>query len=90
MITKDFIKNVRNVRLAASDSIIAELTDEVEIARWVEYRQQLRDFFVGKPDNFDYENNLIWPRTPQDIDALKERAAAGDAESAAIIARDNL
>lgn len=90
MFTKDFIKHVRNSRLAQSDIIIADLTDEVEIARWAEYRQKLRDFFNDKPDDFDYEHNLVWPRTPNDIDALKEKAAAGDTDAAAIIARDNL
>lgn len=88
-ITKEFQKIVRNNLLVHSDQIISELTDETEINRWKLYRQQLRDFFVDKPADFNYEQ-LTWPRTPTDIDDLKEKAAAGDEIAIQIIQRDNL
>ena len=40
-------------------------------------------------EGFDH-STLILPRTPLDIQALKEKAAAGDEEAAAIVLRDNL
>jgi hypothetical protein len=89
-IDKDFIKKVRNNFLVQSDSIIANITDLKEIERWKLYRQQLRTFFDDKPDNFDYINDLIWPRTPIDIDALLQKAAEGDEEAISIIEKDNL
>lgn len=89
MPTKEFIVKVRNNLLVQSDLAIAELTDQTEIERWKVYRQQLRDFFVDKPDDYDY-TQIIWPRTPKDIDALKEKAAAGDEIAQEIIQRDNL
>jgi len=40
-------------------------------------------------EGFDYAT-IIFPRTPTDIQALKDKAAAGDAEAQAIIKRDGL
>jgi hypothetical protein len=40
-------------------------------------------------EGFDH-STLILPRTPLDIQVLKEKAAAGDEEAAAIVLRDNL
>lgn len=89
MPTKEHNILVRNNLLAESDRIIADITDPVEIERWKLYRQQLRDFFVDKPGDFDY-TKLVWPRTPKDIDALKEKAAQGDTVAQEIIERDGL
>lgn len=91
--TKEFAKFVRNNRLIHSDKVLSTLIDEnaseAEINRWVVYRQQLRDFFIDKPEDYDYEK-LIWPRTPEDIDELKRKAAEGNQEAAQIVQRDNL
>ena len=79
----------RNELLRTSDSKVANCTDPVELARWILYRQQLRDMFKDLPVDYDW-NMLDFPRNPLDIAALKEKAAAGDTEAAAIILRDNL
>lgn len=87
MPTLEHSKIIRNHLLIDSDAIIAELIDPVEIQRWVHYRQLLRDFFVNKPADYDYEK-LIWPKSPRDIDALKQKAQDGDADAQAILARE--
>jgi hypothetical protein len=93
MITKDFIKTVRNNRLKDSDHVIANYIEEgntEEVNRWVEYRNNLRTFFDNIPDDFDYQKDLVWPRTPFDIDALHEKASQGDQEAIEIIQKDGL
>lgn len=79
----------RNEYLKGSDIKVATITDPVELAGWILYRQQLRDMFKDLPVDYDW-NMLVFPRRPTDIAALKEKAAAGDAEAAAIVLRDNL
>lgn len=79
----------RNEFLKESDKIVATITDPTELQGWLTYRQQLRNMFVGLPDDFDW-NEIVFPRTPNDIAELKRKAAAGDEEAAAIILRDNL
>jgi hypothetical protein len=82
-------KFTRNELLKGSDLRVATCTDPVELEAWKLYRQQLRDMFKDLPLDYDW-NMLVFPRRPQDIAALKEKAAAGDAEAAAIVLRDNL
>lgn len=89
MSTKEIHKQIRNNLLVQSDYIIKELYDDVQINRWVKYRQQLRTFFDNLPDNYNY-SSIVWPRTPNDIDALYQLAAEGDAEAAKIIKKDKL
>lgn len=79
----------RNELLKSTDKIVANCADPEELAGWILYRQQLRDMFKDLPFDYDW-NMLVFPRTPTDIAALKEKAAAGDAEAAAIVLRDNL
>jgi hypothetical protein len=93
MITKDFIKSIRNNKLKESDHVIADYLEQgntTEANRWVTYRNQLRDFFDDKPENFNYQTDLVWPRTPYDIDALHEKASQGDQEAIEIIQKDGL
>lgn len=87
MPTLEHSKVIRDHLLIESDIIVADLTDSQEISRWVHYRQLLRDFFANKPADFDYEK-IIWPKTPRDIDALKQKAAEGDADAAAILSKE--
>jgi predicted nucleic acid-binding protein len=87
MATFEHSKIIRDHLLIESDIIVAELTDAQEISRWVHYRQLLRDFFIDKPENYDYIK-IVWPKTPRDIDALKQKAAEGDAEAIAILAKE--
>lgn len=79
----------RNELLKDSDRIFVNLTDSAEIEGWKKYRQELRDMFVGKSDDYDW-NMVVFPRTPVDIAELKRKAAEGDTEAAEIIVRDNL
>jgi hypothetical protein len=88
--TVEFLKIIRNNRLIESDIEISNIEDETEMARWVEYRQKLRDYFVDKDDSYFQNNQVIWPRTPRDVDALKAKAAEGDAESIEIVQKDGL
>lgn len=87
MPTLEHSKKIRNHLLIETDLIVAELTDPEEIARWVHFRQLLRDFFIDKPGDYDYEK-LVWPKSPRDIDALKIQAAAGNTEAQAILAKE--
>ncbi len=87
--TYEKVKFSRNEFLKQSDRVFANLTNQAEIDAWSAYRQQLRNMFVGLPDNFDW-NKTIFPRTPTDISELKRLAAEGNAEAAAIVLRDNL
>jgi hypothetical protein len=79
----------RNELLKQTDKVFAKVTDPVEIQQWITYRQQLRTMFDGLPEDFDW-NEIIFPRTPMDIKALKDKAAAGDAFAIEIVTRDNL
>lgn len=79
----------RNELLKQSDRVFATVTDPVEIEGWKKYRQELRDMFVGKSADYDW-NMVVFPRTPIDIAELKRKAAEGDAEAAEIVLRDNL
>ena len=88
MTTLEHNRLIRNHLLVESDLILAEQTDPVEIQRWQHYRSLLRDFFLDKPEDFDYEHDLIWPKTPTDIDALKTKAAEGNAEAKAILDKE--
>lgn len=87
MPTLEFSKLVRNNLLKQSDVTISELYDEAEINRWKHWRQLLRDYFVDKPADFDY-TQLIWPKSPRDIDALKQKASLGDEEAKNILAKE--
>jgi hypothetical protein len=87
MATLEHSKIIRDHLLIRSDIIVSELTDPQEISRWTHYRQLLRDFFKDKPVDFDYQQ-IIWPKTPVDIDALKQKAADGDTEAANILATE--
>lgn len=87
MPTLEHSKLIRNNLLKESDIIIAELYDETEINRWKHWRELLRNYFVDKPTDFDYEQ-LVWPKSPRNIDALKEKAAAGDEEAKSILAKE--
>lgn len=87
MATLEHSKIIRDHLLIESDIIVAELTDAQEISRWLHYRQLLRDFFVNKPADYDYVA-IIWPKSPRDIDALKQKAAEGDANATAILAKE--
>ena len=89
MPTLEFTKKVRNNLLIQSDLIIAEITDPIQIDRWMKYRRELRTFFDDKPADFDY-TKIIWPRTPYDIDALLAKAAEGDSEAIKIVEKDSL
>ena len=82
-------KTTRNHMLVLSDAVFQTLTDPVEIQAWVTYRQQLRTMFDGLPADYDW-NMLVFPRSPKEIAALKDLAAAGNVEAIAIIERDNL
>ena len=86
----EFVRQVRNNLLIQSDIKISEIEDETELARWIQYRQKLRDFLVGKNETYFHNNKLVWPRRPIDIDALKAAAEAGDAESIEIVQREGL
>lgn len=86
----EFVRQVRNNLLIHSDVIVSEIEDETELARWMDYRQKLRDFLVGKNETYFHNNKLVWPRKPTDIDALKEAANNGDAESIEIVQREGL
>jgi hypothetical protein len=86
----NFVRTVRNNLLVHSDTVISELEDKIEIARWMEYRTKLRNFFIDKDETYFSNNKLIWPKTPTDIDALKNLAAAGDTEAQEIIQREGL
>jgi hypothetical protein len=93
MITKEFIKTIRNNLLKQSDVTIANYLEQgntTEANRWTEYRSKLRTFFDDKPDDFDYEKDLVWPRKPTDIDALHKKASEGDQEAIEIIKKDGL
>lgn len=79
----------RNELLKNSDRIFVTLTNAAEIDAWKLYRQQLRDMFVNLPDNFDW-NEIIFPRTPDDIAELHRLANEGNEEAANIILRDKL
>lgn len=87
--TKEKTKANRDELLKASDRVFALCTDPVEIEQWKSYRQGLRTMFDNLPDDFDY-NMIVFPRTPADIKALKDKAAAGDQEAIEIVQRDNL
>jgi len=87
--TRDTVKGVRNALLKISDQHVVEETDPERLAQWLAYRDGLRNLFVGLPDDYDW-TKIILPRTPDDIASLKEKAAAGDEEAAAIVLRDNL
>lgn len=86
----EFVRQVRNNLLIKSDVIVSEIEDETELARWLDYRQKLRDFLVGKEETYFANNKLVWPRTPKDVDSLKEAASRGDAESIEIVQREGL
>jgi hypothetical protein len=88
MITLEHAKLVRNDRLKVSDMIIAEVSDPEQLSRWQHYRQLLRDFFVDKPSTYNYETDLVWPKSPLDIDALKEKALAGDVDAQKILEKE--
>jgi hypothetical protein len=93
MITKDFVKSIRNNLLKESDSIVADYLEQgntEEANRWNEYRIQLRTFFDDKPEDYNYQRDLVWPRTPTDIDALHRKASQGDQEAIEIIQKDGL
>lgn len=82
-------KFCRNELLKQSDRVVSKITDPAELAKWTTYRQQLRNMFVGIPEDFDW-NMLVYPRSPDDIAELHRLAEAGDEEAQAIIQRDNL
>lgn len=88
MPTLEHVKMVRNHLLMQSDLKLAELISQDEINRWIKYRILLRDFFINKPADFDYEHDLIWPKTPIDIDELKRKASEGDAEAQKILEKE--
>jgi len=79
----------RNELLKQTDRTISALTDIDKINSWALYRQQLRNMFVGVPEDVDW-NMIVFPRNPDDIAVLKKLAAAGDADAAAIIKKDKL
>jgi hypothetical protein len=87
--TLENAKRNRNEILKNTDKVFATISDPDEIAAWVKFREQLRTMFDDLPDDFDY-NMLVFPRSPVDIKELKEEAAAGDTEAAAIIKREGL
>lgn len=87
MPTLQHSKIIRNHLLIQSDIRVSELTDPEQQSRWLHYRQLLRDFFVNKPLDYDY-TSIVWPKTPDDIDALKQKASEGDANAAAILAKE--
>lgn len=79
----------RDARLIASDKVFENLTDTTEINAWIDYRQKLRTLFDNLPDNYNW-NELVYPKSPDDIKALKEKALNGDEEAKLIIAKENL
>lgn len=82
-------KFCRNELLKQSDRTVSRITDPEELAKWTVYRQQLRNMFVGIPEDFDW-NMLVFPRSPDDIAEIKRLAAEGDDEAQQILIRDNL
>jgi hypothetical protein len=86
---RDFLKQIRNSILAETDIRIAEIDDSTQLARWMTYRQQLRTFFDDKPEGYDFVG-FTWPDNPDNIDVLLQKAADGDAESIAAVARKGL
>lgn len=87
--TLSMVKFSRNELLKQTDKKLATITDPDELQSWIDYRQQLRDMFVGLPDDFRW-STIVFPRSPSDIAELKRLAAEGDPEAAAIVLRDNL
>lgn len=79
----------RNELLKQTDRVFAQVTDPEEIEQWITYRKGLRELFDSLPEDFDL-NMIVFPRTPNDIKALKEKAAAGDPEAIEIVKRDGL
>lgn len=86
---RDFLKQIRNNILIETDDIIAEIDDAVQLARWQAYRQKLRTFFDDKPEGYDFVG-FTWPDNPNNIDALLQKAAEGDVEAIAAVARKGL
>lgn len=86
---RDFLKQIRNNILVETDIIITNIEDPTQLARWQTYREQLRTFFDDKPEGYNFIG-FMWPDNPDNIDALLEKAAAGDAEAIAAVARKGL
>ena len=83
---RDFLKQIRNNILVETDIIIADIEDSTQLTRWQAYRDQLRTFFDDKPEGYDFIG-FTWPDSPANIDALLQKAADGDAEAIAAVAR---
>lgn len=77
-------KQARNFLLKISDKIIADLLDPDDIQSWIDYRQQLRTMFDGLSADTDW-NTIVFPRSPNDLKALQEKAAQGDSDSMSVL-----
>jgi citrate lyase beta subunit len=86
---RDFLKQVRNNILIETDIKIADIEDATQLARWQAYREQLRTFFDDKPESYNFVG-FTWPDSPENIDALLEKAAEGDAGAIALVAQKGL
>lgn len=86
---RDFLKQIRNSILAETDIKIADIEDAALLARWHAYREQLRTFFDDKPEGYNFIG-FTWPDSPENIDVLLQKAADGDAEAIAAVARKGL
>lgn len=86
---RNFLKEIRNGILAETDVKVAEIDNPIQLARWQAYREQLRTFFDDKPEGYDFVG-FSWPDSPENIDALLRKAAEGDAEAMAAVARKGL
>jgi len=86
---RNFLKEIRNNLLVETDDKVAGIDDPIQLARWQAYRQQLRTFFDDKPEGYDFVG-FTWPDNPDNIDALLQKAADGDAEAIAAVARKGL
>lgn len=86
---RNFLKQVRNNILIETDIRVVDIDDPVQLTRWQTYREQLRTFFDDKPEGYDFVG-FAWPDSPDNIDTLLQKAADGDVEAIAAVARKGL
>lgn len=89
MSKKDLAVAIRDQLLCTSDQVFKDIYDPKLIERWKKYRHKLRTMFDNLPSNYNYDN-IIWPRTPDDENALIKLAEQGDAEAKKIIKKEKI